>query len=138
MLKQITQPLDELLKNVPGVIAVMLTDIDGVPIYTNGRFDILPNRLSAFTTISYHCGIANGELLGENLKSIVADYSGFKIYGLNIGNAVQIVIISKAKESQAGWLHLAISDMITSFTQLLAEAARQLENPFPTLEKSAE
>jgi len=121
MQNQVTQALDDILKKVPGVIGVVLADMDGTPIYTNGRFDIAPTRLCALSAVCQGCNLEIGKSLGQALSSIMAEFETIKIYHLRIGENGQLVILSKTKDAQFGLLKIEASRAISAFSPLAQE-----------------
>lgn len=106
MSNEVTQGIDEIIKNVPGVVGVLLTDMDGIPIYTNGRFDIQPFRLCAFATVASKCCGEVGNALGQPLTMIIAEYAQYKIFMLQIPGLAQLIILAKTQDAQMGLIRI--------------------------------
>jgi len=117
MSSNVKDTVDNILKNVPGIIGLMLMDSDGMPIYKNGRFDISPSKLSAMTSACHACIVQIGKRLNQSLITTLVEYESIKIYhlGLDLGN--QLIVLTKTKESQFGMLKVAATKAMTEFSQ---------------------
>jgi predicted regulator of Ras-like GTPase activity (Roadblock/LC7/MglB family) len=127
MSSEVTQSIDEILKNVPGVVGVLLTDIDGIPIYTNGRFDLQPFRLCALTTVACKCSGEVGNALGQPLTMMIAEYTLYKIFMIQIPELAQLIILAKVQDAQMGFIRIEANKAIQIFLNSLE--SKNLESP---------
>ncbi|MDZ7262271.1 MAG: roadblock/LC7 domain-containing protein [candidate division KSB1 bacterium] len=116
---RITTAIDNMLKNVPGVIGVILVDWDGHPIYLNGRFDVEPDKLGALTSICHACCTQVGEKLGQQVITILAEYENLKLYQIGLTEKGQMIILTKTNEAQFGMLRLEAHKTLEKFSQAL-------------------
>jgi predicted regulator of Ras-like GTPase activity (Roadblock/LC7/MglB family) len=119
MQNQISDAIDSILNNIPGVISIFLTDYDGKLVYANGRFDILPNEFAAFNAVAHACLTEIENSLGLELAIIIAEYDTYKIFNMRIGTGGQLVITSKVKESQTGLLRIEANKVVQLIHQLV-------------------
>ena len=111
------EQIDSILKTIPGVIGLIVMDLNGNPIYTNGRIDIPEARFSAELSECYHKALKIGEKLGQPFISFLAEYESSKIYQIGFGKGLQLVLIIKVKESQFGLLKSEVNRVISEFSK---------------------
>ncbi|MBN2091151.1 hypothetical protein JW964_16180 [candidate division KSB1 bacterium] len=119
MSNEVTQGIDEIIKNVPGVVGVLLTDMDGIPIYTNGRFDLQPFRLCALTTVASKCSSEVGNAMGESLTMMIAEYALYKVFMILIPELAQLIILAKAQDAQMGLIRIEANKAVQIFLNSL-------------------
>ncbi len=119
MSNEVTQGIDEIIKNVPGVVGVLLTDMDGIPIYTNGRFDLQPFRLCALTTVASKCSLEIGNAIGQPMTMMIAEYVLYKVFTILIPGLAQLIILAKAKDAQMGLIRIEANKAVQIFLNSL-------------------
>lgn len=119
MSSEVTHGIDEIIKNVPGVVGVLLTDLDGIPIYTNGRFDVQPFRLCALTTTAAQCSRELGKAMGQPLTMTIAEFVLYKIFMIQIPNLAQLIILAKARDAQMGLIRIEANKAVQIFLNSL-------------------
>ncbi|MBN1348050.1 roadblock/LC7 domain-containing protein [candidate division KSB1 bacterium] len=110
--------IDQTLNNIPGIIGVMLMDLDGKPIYINGRIDMAVSELGAVSAACYAGAKEIGEYLAQSSDSItiLAEYDSFKIYHIGLSGNAQLIILTKIKESRMGMLQSEIATIEKEFS----------------------
>lgn len=112
MSTQLTQPIDNILRKVPGVIGVVLADAEGNPVYANGRFDSPLHEFCAACSVSHQALVAVGNLFTSGLSTIIIEFEKMKIYHVSIAEKGQLIILAKIQESQFGMLKIAVENAI--------------------------
>lgn len=120
MSTELTQPIDNILRKVPGVIGVVLADADGQPLYANGRFDSPLKKFIALCTVAHEGCVAIGKPFNETLASIIVEYNKMKIYHVSIAEKGQLIILVKTQESQFGMLKIEIQNAIETFQKMFS------------------
>lgn len=121
---------DNILKNAPGVVGVILIDFDGTPIYMNGRFDISPANLGSFSTVSHACMTQIGNQIGQALGIIIARYESKSIHHFELSGGFQLIILTKTKESQFGMLKIEAAKAIADFSRSISSINNDSECKF--------
>jgi predicted regulator of Ras-like GTPase activity (Roadblock/LC7/MglB family) len=118
MSNPLTQPIDNILRKIPGVIGVVLTDADGTPVYANGRFDCPLLEFCAWCAVSHQGCVAVGKPLNQTLSSIIIEFNKLKIYHVSIAEKGQLIILTKIQESQFGMLKIAVQNAIEALFEM--------------------
>lgn len=122
---KIQDVISEIIKKVPGVVGVILLDIDGIPIEIAGQFDMKPEDLGALLAACYNSYGQVGMELGQKLDSIIVEYGNLKLCQNSMPRGLLTIIASK--ESYLGMIRLEAKRAIEKITQLMGktEVARK-------------
>lgn len=127
MLKHIISAIDNLLKNVSGIIGIILTNIDGKPVYFNGRFDMKLEELSALVTVAKNCFSEVGKNWEQRPATIVAEYQTIKIYQLNLVDRGQLIVLAKTPGAHSGMSNLEMRNIVHSLANLIKNEIAALQ-----------
>ena len=125
MVYEIKDVIDDVLANVPGVIGVILIDIDGIPISISGRFDLPPEELGAFLAACFSTYVQLGADLGQDLSTIITEYNNLKLYQLGMPRGGLIIVASK--EAYLGMIRLEGKRAIEKLSNMMAASAEDRE-----------
>lgn len=128
MQSNLKDTIDKFLKKVPGIIGLILIDLDGMPIYVNGRFDISISKLSATAATCFACAVQIGKKIDQSLTTILAEYESIKIYQLGLNIGAQLIIFTKTKESQFGMLKIEANKTMAEISQSIHSLRKVSEN----------
>ena len=126
MVYEIKDVIDDILANVPGVIGVILIDIDGIPISISGRFDLPPEELGAFLAACFSTYVQLGEDIGQDLATIITEYNNLKLYQLGMPRGGLIIVASK--EAYLGMIRLEGKRAIAKLSNMMAASAKGRQN----------
>jgi len=94
MLK-IQDVIGDIIRKVPGVVGVILLDIDGIPIEIAGQFDMKPEDLGALLAACYNSYGQVGMELGQKLDSIIVEYGNLKLCQNSMPRGLLTIIANK-------------------------------------------
>jgi predicted regulator of Ras-like GTPase activity (Roadblock/LC7/MglB family) len=79
-MRNIAELVKGMLESVPGLIAVVVIDSDGIPIAMEGKIDMEPEDLGAMLASAFQCYQALGDGLGQFYCEIVtAEFDGLNV-----------------------------------------------------------
>ncbi|MBN1273144.1 MAG: roadblock/LC7 domain-containing protein [Candidatus Aminicenantes bacterium] len=118
-MSRIKDVISGILKRVPGVIGVILIDIDGIPIEIAGKFDMKAEDLGALLAACYNSYAQVGLELGQNLDSIIVEYSDLKLCQSSMPRGLLTIIAGK--DSYLGMIRLEAKRAIDTITQIMED-----------------
>jgi len=101
--------LDHALHGIPGIISVLMIDQDGKLLYKNGRFDISPHELGAGIAVNLSAIKIAGNLLKQEMNTVLAEFNKMKIYQIQIGDQYFLILLLKIKDIYFGEVRLKIN-----------------------------
>lgn len=87
----------DMLDQVPGIVAVVLIDGDGIPVAWAGEFGMSPDSLGATLAASYTCYAALGEDLGQfHTDSLMVEYDDLKLVQHRMPRGTLAIVAEKS------------------------------------------
>jgi len=118
-MSRVKEVISNILKRVPGVVGVILIDIDGIPIEIAGKFDMKPEDLGALLAACYNSYAQVGIELGQNLESIIVEYGDLKLCQNSMPRGLLTIVAGK--ESFLGMIRLEAKRAIESITRIMED-----------------
>lgn len=115
----IKEILNAIIQRVPGVVGVILIDIDGIPIEVAGRFDMNQEDLGALLATCYRSYEQVGHDLGQPLKSIIVEYNDLKLCQTSMPRGLLTIVAGK--DSYLGMIRLEAKRAIEYLAQNMAD-----------------
>lgn len=79
-MSNIGEMVSDILESVPGLVAVVVIDSDGIPIALEGKIDMAPEDLGALLASAFQCYQSLGDGLGQCYCELVtAEYEGLNV-----------------------------------------------------------
>ncbi|MFW6128942.1 MAG: roadblock/LC7 domain-containing protein [Candidatus Aminicenantaceae bacterium] len=103
-MSRIKDVINGILDRAPGVIGVILIDIDGIPIEIAGNFDMKAEDLGALLAACYNSYAQVGLELGQNLDNIIVEYNDLKLCQSSMPRGLLTIIAGK--DSYLGMIRL--------------------------------
>lgn len=108
-----------MLQGIPGIICMFLIDHDGKLLYQNGRFDISPDELGAQIAVNLSAIRHAGNLLQQELSTVLVEYNKMKIYHIKIGAQYFLILLMKIKDSYFGEVRIRLNKAIAEIQKKL-------------------
>ena len=118
--EKFNKTLEPVLNGVPGVIGMIIINQDGIPIYFNGRFDVPLNKLSGYLAVCCETLKQAGELLGQEINTILTEYNNLKLYQVKISSQYTLIIFFKIKDAYLGEIRRKIGKAVEELTSHLS------------------
>lgn len=118
---EIKDVIGGILKRVPGVIGIILIDIDGIPIEIAGNFNMKPEDLGALLAACYNSYAQVGLELGQNLENIIVEYGDLKLCQSSMPRGLLTIIAGK--DSYLGMIRLEAKRAIEIITKIMKDTA---------------
>lgn len=115
----IKEILNAIIQRVPGVVGVILIDIDGIPIEVAGRFDMNQEDLGALLATCYRSYEQVGHDLRQPLKSIIVEYNDLKLCQTSMPRGLLTIVAGK--DSYLGMIRLEAKRAIEYLAQNMAD-----------------
>ena len=116
---KIKDVITEIIRRVPGVVGVILLDIDGIPIEITGQFDMKPEDLGALLAACYNSYGQVGMELSQKLDSIIVEFDNLKLCQNSMPRGLLTIIASK--ESYLGMIRLEAKRAIEQITKVMGK-----------------
>lgn len=116
---EIKDVIDGILERVPGVIGVILIDIDGIPIEIAGNFEMKPEDLGALLAACYNSYAQVGLELGRNLENIIVEYGDLKLCQSSMPRGLLTIVAGK--DSYLGMIRLEAKRAIEIITKIMKD-----------------
>jgi len=111
--------LNGIIQRVPGVVGVILIDIDGIPIEIAGHFDMNQEDMGALLATCYRSYEQVGTDLSQPLKSIIVEYEDLKLCQTSMPRG--LLTILAGKDSYLGMIRLEAKRAIEALAQNMAD-----------------
>jgi len=111
--------LNGIIQRVPGVVGVILIDIDGIPIEIAGHFDMNQEDMGALLATCYRSYEQVGTDLSQPLKSIIVEYEDLKLCQTSMPRG--LLTILAGKDSYLGMIRLEAKRAIEALAQSMAD-----------------
>jgi predicted regulator of Ras-like GTPase activity (Roadblock/LC7/MglB family) len=122
-MRNIGEMVRDILESVPGLVAVVVIDSDGIPIALEGKIDMAPEDLGALLASAFQCYQSLGDGLGQCYCELVtAEFEGLNVAQQMMPRGSLVLVAEKS--SPMGVIRVA------------AKASRQALNE--VMENSAE
>jgi predicted regulator of Ras-like GTPase activity (Roadblock/LC7/MglB family) len=96
-MKNIGEMVESILESVPGLIAVVVIDSDGIPIALEGKIDMAPEDLGAMLASAFQCYQSLGDGLGQFYCELVtAEFDGLNVAQQMMPRGSLILIAEKS------------------------------------------
>lgn len=96
-MKNIGEMVGSILESVPGLIAVVVIDSDGIPIALEGKIDMAPEDLGAMLASAFQCYQSLGDGLGQFYCELVtAEFDGLNVAQQMMPRGSLILIAEKS------------------------------------------
>jgi|GEM_PF-1412027 len=118
-MSRIEDVITGILNRVPGVIGVILIDIDGIPIEVAGKFDMKAEDLGALLAACYNSYAQVGMELGQSLDSIIVEYGDLKLCQSSMPRGLLTIVAGK--ESFLGMIRLEAKRAIEIITKIMED-----------------
>lgn len=118
-MNKIKDVLTGIMERVPGVVGVILIDIDGLPIEIVGHFDMKPEDIGALLAACYNSYAQVGIELGQSMKSIIVEYKDLKLCQSSMPRG--LLTIMTRKDSYLGLIRLEAKQTIEAITQIMSD-----------------
>ncbi len=118
-MNKIRSVIDDIIQRVPGVVGVLLIDIDGIPIEIVGDFSMNKEDLGAILATCYNSYAQVGTELGQGLESILVEFGNLKL--CQNGMPRGLLTIIARKDSTMGMIRLEAKRAIERITALMRE-----------------
>ena len=115
----IKEILNAIIQRVPGVVGVILIDIDGIPIEVAGRFDMNQEDLGALLATCYRSYEQVGHDMGQPLRSIIVEYNDLKLCQSSMPRGLLTIVAGK--DSYLGMIRLEAKRAIEYLAQNMAD-----------------
>lgn len=125
-MSKIKDVITGIVKRVPGVIGVILIDIDGIPVEITGNFGMETEDLGALLAACYNSYEQVGLELGQKLDSIIVEYGDLKLCQSSMPRGLLTIIAGK--ESYIGMIRLEAKRAIEAITQIMEDTRDDREN----------
>ncbi|MFQ6082919.1 MAG: roadblock/LC7 domain-containing protein [Candidatus Methanofastidiosia archaeon] len=116
---EIKDIIKDIVKRVPGVVGVVLIDIDGIPIETAGNFDMKPEDLGALLAACYNSYAQVGLELGQSCDNIIVEYGDLKLCQSSMPRGLLTIVAGK--ESYLGMIRLEAKRAIETITRIMGD-----------------
>jgi len=121
----IKEILNGIIQRVPGVVGVILIDIDGIPIEVAGRFDMNQEDLGALLATCYRSYEQVGADMGQPLRAIIVEYNDLKLCQTSMPRGLLTIVAGK--DSYLGMIRLEAKRAIEALTQDMASTQNARE-----------
>ena len=118
-MSRIEDVITGILNRVPGVIGIILIDIDGIPIEVAGKFDMKAEDLGALLAACYNSYAQVGMELGQSLDSIIVEYGDLKLCQSSMPRGLLTIVAGK--ESFLGMIRLEAKRAIEIITKIMED-----------------
>jgi len=115
----IKEILNAIIQRVPGVVGVILIDIDGIPVEVAGRFDMNQEDLGALLATCYRSYEQVGHDMGQPLRSIIVEYNDLKLCQSSMPRGLLTIVAGK--DSYLGMIRLEAKRAIEYLAQNMAD-----------------
>jgi predicted regulator of Ras-like GTPase activity (Roadblock/LC7/MglB family) len=116
------QIVENMVEHVPGVVGVLLTDSDGLPVASSGEFDLDPYDLGAIVSACHQSYQILGQDLGQFwVESIMAEFDDLKLVQHRMPRGVLVVVAEK--EAPLGVIRMEAKRSIYEITALMDRTA---------------
>lgn len=96
-MKNIGEMVKSILESVPGLMAVVVIDSDGIPIALEGKIDMAPEDLGAMLASAFQCYQSLGDGLGQFYCELVtAEFDGLNVAQQMMPRGSLILIAEKS------------------------------------------
>lgn len=96
-MKNIGEMVRSILESVPGLMAVVVIDSDGIPIALEGKIDMAPEDLGAMLASAFQCYQSLGDGLGQFYCELVtAEFDGLNVAQQMMPRGSLILIAEKS------------------------------------------
>lgn len=125
-MNNLNEIVQEMVDQVPGVVGVLLIDIDGIPVAVAGEFDLDPYDLGAILATCHQSYNILGEDLGQFwIESIIAEYDDLKLVQHRMPRGSLVVVAEKA--TPLGLIRMEAKRGIQAVTEQMQESAEARE-----------
>jgi len=115
----IKEILNAIIQRVPGVVGVILIDIDGIPVEVAGRFDMNQEDLGALLATCYRSYEQVGHNMGQPLRSIIVEYNDLKLCQSSMPRGLLTIVAGK--DSYLGMIRLEAKRAIEYLAKNMAD-----------------
>ncbi len=115
----IKEILNAIIQRVPGVVGVILIDIDGIPVEVAGRFDMNQEDLGALLATCYRSYEQVGHDMGQPLRSIIVEYNDLKLCQSSMPRGLLTIVAGK--DSYLGMIRLEAKRAIEYLAKNMAD-----------------
>lgn len=117
MAEPIKELLNEFFEKATGIVAVMLIDIDGIPIESVGRFELPPDDIGALLSASFLSYKQVGKEFGQDISNIMVEYNNLKLFQIQMSRGVLIIIAEK--QAFLGLIRLIAKKVINQLSEIM-------------------
>lgn len=125
-MNRVNEIVQQMVDDVPGVVGVLLIDIDGIPVALAGEFELDPYDLGAILATCHQSYNILGEDLGQFwIESIIAEYDDLKLVQHRMPRGSLVVVAEKA--TPLGVIRMEAKRGIQAVTEQMQETAEARE-----------